>query len=133
MMKISFRCISDENRLNFANELREFNWDSVENLDIDKYGERFVAVLNELYCKHFPLKTKYVPSKNNLNPWLTPHIRSILSAKSEYFSLFRMGFVTRIENNRFKNKVKRILNRAKIAYYRMHFNNPEATCLQHGN
>ena len=116
-IKITFRCINEENRIRFSNELREFDWESLRDENLDKFVENFLKTLNELYCRCFPLKTKYVPSKYSLNPWITPQIKSIINAKSRYFSLFRLGLVSRMENNRFKNKVKLIIARAKTTYF----------------
>ena len=40
-----------------------------------------------------------------------------MRAKSDYFCLYKMNIISKEENNTFKNKVYRILKRAKIAYY----------------
>ena len=56
-----------------------------------------------------------------INPWCTPDIQNLISLKSKYFQLLKFGFVTHEENTNFKNKVKRIIEKCKIEYYKQEF------------
>ena len=114
--KLQFRLVNDENKRNFQNLLTNFDWDSIRG-DADSYAENFQNVLNDLYCKAFPMKTKLVSEKHFENHWVTPEIIRLLDAKSEYFTLYRMNLISSEENNRYKNKVTNIVRKHKIKYY----------------
>ena len=116
-VKIVFRCVNESNRILFSNKLSEFDWYSLYVSDVDTFVSNFIDKLNDLYCNSFPLMSKYIVPNKNANPWITRNIRLLINHKSEYFSLFRMGLVTRAENNIYKNKVKSIIDRAKKSYY----------------
>ena len=52
-----------------------------------------------------------------MNPWLTNRIMYLIDLKSQYFKLYLDGFVTKNENNIFKNNVKNCIRKTKKAYY----------------
>ena len=56
-----------------------------------------------------------------MNPWITPELNTLINQKSVYFELFRLGIVTKRENNNFKNKVRTAINKAKFMYYKKVF------------
>ena len=85
--------------------------------DANIFAETYIETLNNLYCEAFPLKTKFVKRKYYFNSWVTPDIKTLLQAKSDYFYLFKMKIISKEENNVFKNKVYRIIKSAKVAYY----------------
>ena len=117
-VKISFRCNNDSACREILNErVRDFDWNSVKTTDPSTFTENFISVVNKLYRKSFPLKIKYVSPKQFQNPWYNDSVRKLISAKSQYFFLYRSGFVTQAENNIFKNKVKKLLNKWKKAFY----------------
>ena len=121
-IKISFRCNNDPNSQNaFRTLLQDFNWDSIKCADVNVYTERFVKTVNDFYCKAFPLKTKFVSSKQFVHPWCNSNIRKLISAKSQYFNLYKHGFISTVENNHFKNKIKSLVRKSKIIYYRKLF------------
>ena len=117
MIRVTFRLKTEENRQIFFDKLNSFDWNSIKHDDVNLYVSKFTEVLNEIYCNSFPLKTKYVSSKKNFNPWINKSLRDLINAKSKYFQLYRMGLVNGLENNRFKNKVKSIIKKAKKLYY----------------
>ena len=114
--KINFRLINEENKIIFQNLLNNFDWDSIRG-DADNYAENFQNVLNDIYCKSFPMKTKFVSEKHFENHWVTSEIIRLLAAKSEYFTLYKMKLISSQENNRYKNKVTNIIRKHKIKYY----------------
>ena len=122
-IKISFRFNSPSNRALFSETIAGFNWASLKTQDPHVYMRLFLETLNKLYCKCFPLHVKFLPRKRIINPWITPNITKLIKAKSQYFKLFKLGFVTSEENNSFKNRVKTILDKAKHAYYKNLFVN----------
>jgi hypothetical protein len=46
-------------------------------------------------------------------PWLTSDIMESIKTKSYYFSLYRRGFISKEINNIYKNKLNKIIKRAK--------------------
>ena len=120
-IKISFRPCTLENKLNFVQYLNSFDWSSVENDDSSVFMDRFINKLNELYFRFFPLKTKFVLARNFLNPWMTPRIRKLVQIKSNFFKLLKLGLITKRENNRVKNKIKSIIDKTKLVYYKTMF------------
>ena len=120
-MKLEFRVFNDEAKIKFANLVSDFNWNSLICDDIDLYAENFVNSLDNIFCEAFPLKTKFVSNESLINPWRTPEITELLEAKSHYFFLYRNGFVSKVENNSFKNRVNRMVKKLKIEYSRFMF------------
>ena len=82
----------------------------------------FNSTLNQLYCDTFPLKCKFLSSKRCSNPWINNSLHKLLKSKSDYFRLFKLGAVTKIENNIYRNKVQSIVKQAKTLYYKKLFN-----------
>ena len=116
-IKISFRLNNESSQSKFADLLNSVNWDDLFSNNLDVYVKSFIEKINNLYCRSFPLKTKLVSSKVCLNPWMTPDLHRLIEAKSQYFYLFKIGAVTNVENNRFKNRVKYIIEKHKKYYY----------------
>ena len=54
-------------------------------------------------------------------PWVTRSISKLISAKSYFFKLFKLGLVTEEENNRFRNKVQSIITKTQLSNYRKLF------------
>ena len=120
--KIKFRCANETNLNCFRLSLQEYEWGQIRNSNLNIYTNSFLAVLNELYCKSCPIKIKYVSNKQRDNPWLTSNVLKLIKAKSEYFILFKRGIVTEEDNRRFKNRVKSIIRKCKIDYFKNSFN-----------
>ena len=117
-LKTSFRLINPSNKQKFNSMLREVNWDSIMSGNVDEYAQNFIQLLNSIYCKCFPLKIKFTNNKRNDAPWLNSNLLKLIKSKSQYFHLFKIGVVSRAENNAFKNKVKLIIKKAKLNFYR---------------
>ena len=98
--------------------MRSFDWNSLRRDCVSEYTANFIETLNNLYKKCCPLVTKFVSARRLDNPWVTEEIRKLLRAKSSYFELFKLGFVTETENRAMKNKVKSIVSRYKSNYYK---------------
>ena len=98
--------------------INEFNWSTLASNNINAYTENFCKKLDDLYCSAFPLKTKYITKRKAMNPWCTPELANLIKQKSVYFDMYRLGAITKQENNRFKNKVKAAINKAKTEYYK---------------
>ena len=120
-IKIKFRLNNDETRRKFKTDLANFNWDSIKSNDLNTYFDNYYKTLNDLYCKCFPIKIKYISKKQYLKPWITPSIHHLISLKSKYFHLLKLGLVTASENNRFKNRIKSVMQKAKKDYFNNYF------------
>ena len=120
-IKISFRPDNTENKNKFKVNVENFDWSSISDENVDVYVNNFVNTVNNLYCASFPLKIKYVTEKQFIKPWVTPQIKELIRVKSEYFRLFKLGFVNSSENNYFKNRVKTYIDKSKKLYYQKLF------------
>ena len=116
-IRIQSRPISDSGMENFSNYLSNFDWGLVRNSNADEFMKSLIDRLDEIYCRFFPLKVKYVSPRTLTNPWASPRIRKLIRIKSNMFKLYKFGIITQAENNSFKNKIKSIINKSKIRYY----------------
>ena len=115
--ELKFRLITENNKYIFRSLLENFDWESIFCLDVDIYTENFLLKLNEMYTNAFPIKTKIVSNKKILNPWVTPEISHLIQMKSNYFFLYKHRLVSLQDNNRFKNKLNKLIKKAKCTYY----------------
>ena len=112
--------------INLKNKLLSTNWNSIigsDSTDIDLSTEKFLNYINETYMTCFPLKHKKISQKRVMNPWLTSDVKYHLNVKSDYFTKFRQGFISREMNNQMRNKVNKIVREAKNKYYLDSFKN----------
>ena len=122
-VKIQFRPIEQQYIDNFIREVDHIDWGLIfDHGDISSKTDKFINKLNQIYCKTFPLKIKYISQKRINNPWLTPVIKAMIKEKSTQYKLFRMGIISRDANNRFRNNVNREVRHAKSTYYINRFN-----------
>ena len=122
-IKITFRLNNDQNRELFKQKIEEFDWDSLSTGNIHDYFSSFSRAFDNMYCSTFPLKTKLIPKRKANNPWFTPYLNELVKQKSTYFELFRLGVISKNENNAYKNKVKSAIGKAKSMYYKSLFQN----------
>ena len=120
-IRIQFRCKNAENKLKFETELGNFDWSTIRQNDPDSYLEIFLETLDEIYCRCFPLKTKFISKMKYQKPWVTNEIKKLISAKSKYFKLLQLNLITKNENNVFKNRVKKILSYSRNAFLNSYF------------
>ena len=102
MHTFSFRPFDEKKMDALKTEISNVSWDQVVGgniLDIDDSCCKFVDFLNNLYTKHFPIKTKQISQKRFKNPWITTEIKRQINKKSEFAKLFRQGFISRAVNN----------------------------------
>ena len=111
-IKITFRSNTSANRNKLKNLLTTYNWNDVVNSNVNEYLTNFLFKLNELYCLCFPIKSKFVSKKQYSKPWITPEIKRLIVLKSKYFKLLQFSIISRAENNRFKNKIKSLINKS---------------------
>ena len=120
-IKISFRLNTEVNRETYRQLISDFDWSSIISSNVNDYLQKFIETIDSLYCSTFPLKTKHIPRKKAMNPWFSSELTALVNQKSIYFELFRLGIVSKQENNLFKNRVKACINKAKCSYYKKIF------------
>ena len=100
-----------------------------ENLN-DNVSE-FTGFLNDLYCKYFRKKIKYVNCNRLNKPWITSDLLHSIKSKSHYLKLYKRGIISFDTYSSFRNNINRIVDRTKKNYYRSYFqtnwNNPNRT------
>ena len=118
------RPFSETRLLSLRRDLDLINWDELlfsGSDDIDLACKKIVSKLDALYCKHFPKKIKYISYKRMNNPWLSPQLKKLLNKKSSFFKLFKLGLISKSENNRMRNYVNCEVRKAKRNYYQRSF------------
>ena len=83
--------------------------------------DRFIQTINSIYCKSFPLKTKYISVKRLSKPWPTKDLLHLIKQKSLYFKLYKAGIISKTVNYFMKNKVNSAIIKAKQTYYLQKF------------
>ena len=121
--KISFRPQSEENISGFLLDISKLSWNDIITDDVNFSMNQFDKIINELYCKNFPIKTKFISSKRLSKPWLSTGILKSIKTKSKYLKLFKLGVVTKFFYNSYKNKLTSVIRFAKNAFYRNIFSN----------
>ena len=117
LKKIQFRPFSEQKLNLLKTRLSAYAWDTLIDENINESWKRFLEKLNNLYCSCFPLKTKFISDKRLSKPWLTTQIKQQIKEKSRYFWMFRKGYISKETNNRFKNRVNELVNKAKTDYH----------------
>ena len=122
-INVSFRPYSDVNFHNLESRLIETDWNSVlMSEDVNIQFHRFIEFLDNVYCECFPVKKKQISAKRKANPWVTNETLQKIRQKSIYFRLMKNGFITKAENNAFKNRLNKEIQNDKKKYYRNLFN-----------
>ena len=117
MVKFQFREHSQSLMDSFNDIISTIDWQNkFINDDLNSNTSEILKTLDELYCKHFPLKTKIVSQRRLSNPWLTPNLLMMIKTKSNYFKLLKNNLISQRENNVYRNKVNREVREAKRQY-----------------
>ena len=91
--------------------------------EIDSQLESFNKTVNDIYCRCFPLKIKYVSYKRLQKPWITTAIVKSIKTKSRYFKLFKLGIISDAVNRDYKNRLRTVIRAPKLLYYKNAFIN----------
>ena len=119
---IKRRPFSEINLNSLMLDLNNTNWDSVfsgntDQIDVNITCKKFCKHLDRLYCKNFPLKIKYISQKRASKPWLNDEIKKLINKKSNSLKNYRLGLITKAENNVTRNIVNCAVRNAKRKYY----------------
>ena len=119
----TFRPYSESNLSNLESKLIDTNWDNILiSDDVNSQFDNFFVFLDQLYCECFPIVNKQVSAKRRSNPWVSNETRQKIRQKSIYYHLMKNGFISKAENNRFKNRLNKEIQRDKHRYYQNLFN-----------
>ena len=125
-IRVETRPYSVTNFNSLWNDLSITNWDSVlvnaENLlDPNDSCLNFIKHLDELYCKNFPRKIKFISEKRKKSPWFTSEIKKLIDKKSKAFMQLRLGLISIEANNMIRNEVNQAVRSAKATFYQSAF------------
>ena len=116
--KVQFRFFNERNLTNFTRDLNNIEWNSVLGEDVNIGFSKFNDLINDLYCKNFPIKTKLISTKRLSKPWLSGGILQSIKRKSHYFKLLKLGWMSQSEYNTYKNKLTTVIRYAKENYFK---------------
>ena len=85
------------------------------------FTENFLTKVNNIYCKNFPVRTKFISKKRLNKPWFNQEILYLTKVKSHYFKLFKNYQISASDNNAMKNRVKLAIRKAKREYLERRF------------
>ena len=89
LVKIVFRDKSVNRIERFVCASRDLAFDLSGN-DVNIDTNMFIKAIDDLYCKSFPLKTKYVSCKRLSKPWLTSSLLKCIKNISNYYKKFEV-------------------------------------------
>ena len=120
---VKFRLHDDVSFQNFVNDLCCTSWDFTLTGSVDLNVDRFIGLINDMYCRSIHLKTKVYSLNAITKPWISPTIKRCLRNKSLYFKMYKMGLISQGFRNRYRNILNRVINSAKTEYYKYKFSN----------
>ena len=77
----------------------------------------FIEKLDEIYCRCFPLRVKYVSCKRINKPWLSGALLKSIRGKSRNYKSFKQGIITEAVYKEYRNNVTNTIKEAKRMYY----------------
>ena len=121
-IKIETRPFSESNLSKFVAKLNDINWDNeLDYNNIENSISDFSNKIDEIYKTCFPLKIKYISPKRLKNKWISQDVKKLINKKSEAFKKYRLGLISKEENNRIKNEMSSKINKAKHEFYKNSF------------
>lgn len=117
-VKVTFRLLKPLYLNDFICRLQQYHWQFGNYNDINTQTKYFIDTLDLMYCRSFPMKTKFVSVKRIKKPWLTPAILRSVKTKSSYFKLLKLGLISRETNNAYRNCLNSVVRSAKRNYFK---------------
>jgi hypothetical protein len=122
----------------FVHDLSTHDWNEVihnfvNHVDPNISYDWFATKFKDIFCKHFPEKTKTIPKK--LAPrheWITTGLAKACNKKSVLYKKFKRQPTLRnkLAYTIYRNKLKSILTKAEREFYRNKFKLHESNLLQ---
>ena len=109
----------ENNISNYVTEVRNINFDFIDNTSIDIY-DKFLAFdsnLFDCYNNTCPIKSYKLSTKRLENPWLSSELRKEISQKHELYNLYISGSIPKELYNNFKSYLKKKIENSKKLYF----------------
>ena len=106
----------------FVAKLNDINWDNeLDYNNIENSISDFSNKIDEIYKTCFPLKIKYISRKRHRNKWISQDVKKLINKQSDAYKKYRLGQISKEENNRIKNEMSSKINKAKYEFYKNSF------------
>ena len=128
LTKITFRYHNEESFEGFVSDLMNVDWNPILSLETNLVAENIENVVNDLYCRNFQLKTKFISQKRFQKPWLSNSLLKCIKNKSKYFKLFKIGSISHSFYSNYRNTLTKLLRHSRNEYYSNYFKNNIKDC-----
>ena len=117
--KVQFRIFTRESKELFKREMINVTWEDFmrEDNDANTNFDRFLAIFERLYNKHFPVTTKIISLKRKMNPWITTGLLNSIRHKNFLFKQLKLGLTSQLEYNIYRNRTNALIKLTKRNYY----------------
>ena len=114
----SFRLISNDNLIEFKNELSDVSWDLViNNNNINSAYSNFELIFKSLFEKQFPMVNKKLSNKNN-KTYITQDIKEQIKRRDKLAKLYAKYPITYGKTfKKLRNKITNDIRKAKIKFF----------------
>ena len=82
---------------------------------------RFHILINDLYNKYFPIKSKILTKKSQLKPWVSEVLVNRIKIRDKLFKLSSKGRIDRNIYTQFRNLLTKQIRDAKGTYFNNQF------------
>ena len=119
---IEYRVYSDEGLIDFKGDLSDVNWGLVlSSNNVQVAYDNFELIFKALFCKHFPVKRKFITSTKKLN-FLNDDIKSQIKVKNRLARLYyRYPLTYGTEYRKVRNKLTNSIRKSKKEYFNKKF------------
>ena len=93
----------------------------IDELDAATAFNKFYELMNELYNKYFPIKTKIITNKSLKKPWVSDILVRRIEIRENMAKLAKRGQIEKRIYNEFRNAVTKQLRKAKATYHNNEF------------
>ena len=117
------RKFSDENISAFKSDLTHYNWNTLENNDVNYIFDKYVFKFVEILDRHFPKNTITIKEKHLGKPYITPAIRKSIKQRNKLQQLYAKWPLTyEAQFKSYRNKLTTVIRAAKQNYYQNKLN-----------
>ena len=119
---IQYRTINDYSINQFNLDLSNSIVSLLEGVSDPKTAfARFHKLIDKLYNKHFPIKTRILNKKDQIKPWITQVLVNRLKIRDRMAKLSNRGRIDRNTYTQFRNLLTKQIRNAKVKYFNDQF------------
>ena len=85
--------------------------------DVDMGIEKLIDVLMNFYDLHCPIKSRTISYKDDIKPWIDYETKELIRKRQNYFLLYKRNLISRVQYNRYRNRVTAVIRHKRSAYY----------------